>query len=111
MEFAFLWFHVQMTLQKALEYLSDMCCVFLEGPRKNQTIIQVNKHKAVQHVSKYLGQTEGHHQVLIVTGGCVECGLPLIPMPDPHEMVSIPQVELGENGRSLEQLEGFGHEG
>ena len=55
-----------------------------------------------------VGQTEGHHQVLVMTCRGVEGRLPLVSVSVANQMVSIPKVELGEHRCPLEHLEGRG---
>ena len=73
--------------------------------------------KPIKHVPEHIvdqgledcrgiGEAKGHHQVFVMPSGSVECSLPLIPLSDADEVVSIAKVKLGEDGGSLEQLEG-----
>ena len=106
MKFTFLCLHIQGTVQEAAEDRSDVSNMLLLVTRKNQDIIQVDEDKLVQHIPEQVvdqsledsvGQTKGHHQIFIMSCWCVEGRLPLISLPDADQMISFPQVELGEH--------------
>jgi hypothetical protein len=79
----------------------------------NEDVIEVDKHKLVQHVSYHIieqglehcesiGQSERHHQVLLVPASHVKGRLPLISFP--NQMVGVPKVQLGEDDCPQERL-------
>ena len=78
MEFAFLRLDKQPILQETLQDLADMQLMFCEGPRENQNVINVLKHKLMEHVSqnvidqgleycRSIGKSKRHHQIFKVT--------------------------------------------
>ena len=75
---------------------------------KNQNVIQINKHKKVNHVTQniiYQGlknswgisESKGHHLVFIVSRGGVKSCLPLFTLSDGNEVISIAKVQLRKN--------------
>ena len=56
------------------------------------------------------GETERHHEVLIMPRRCVEGRLPLISFPDLDQMISVAEIQLGEDGGPLQQLKSRGDE-
>ena len=82
-----------------------MLAVLVTRLGKNQNVIQINKHKKVNHVTQniiYQGlknswgisESKGHHLVLIVSRGGVKSCLPLITLSDANEVISIAKVQL-----------------
>ena len=70
---------------------------------KNQNVIQKDKNKILQHVTKYIINyglqkgwcitfTKRHHLVFIVTTGFGEGHFPLIPLADANQMLYIPEI-------------------
>ena len=121
MKFTLIHLDTQGIVQEAAEDRSDVGDMPLLVPRKDQNIIQVNKDKLVQHLpeqvvdqhledSQSVGQAKGHYLVFVVSCWGVEGRLPLISLPDADQMLSIPQVQLGEHHCPLEQFKGGGEE-
>ena len=52
-----------------------------------------------------VGENERHYQVLPVSRRRIEGRLPLVAFLYPHQVVGIPEVQLGEIGRSLQEVE------
>ena len=101
MELALLCFYKHLVLQEALENLSDVEHMFLGGAGEDEDVIEVDKDEPVQHVaeniidqslehSRGVGNAKWHDQILVVTTGRVEGGLPLIPFPHSHQVVGVP---------------------
>jgi len=84
---------------------------------KNQNVIKVNKHKYCRFRSSqdviYEGlencrgicESERHNQVLEVPRRCVEGCLPFNPLMNSDQMVCVAEIELGEDGSSLDGFE------
>ena len=86
-----------------------MLSMFIEGPGENEDVVEVDKDKPVEHITedviyqglehcRCIGESEGDHKVFEVAQRSVEGCLPLIPLPDAHQMVGVSQVQLGEDG-------------
>ena len=121
MELALLGLHEQRDLQQALEHILNMINMFLLRPGENQDVIQVDECVFVQHGSQNIideslknawgiGEAEGHEQVLIVSSGCVEGSLQLVPPLDLDQKIGVAKIQLGENCSPLKQFEGRSNE-
>ncbi|XP_070398602.1 uncharacterized protein [Nothobranchius furzeri] len=91
--------------------------VFGLGLGVDQDVIQVGKHPPSQHVAEdivyealknggAIAQPKGHDLVLPVTGGCDESGLPLISSFNTDQIVGAPEVQLGEDPRLGDGVQG-----
>jgi len=100
MEGAFLYLEIEAVLQETLDDHTNMLDVLLNTPGEHQHVIKVQDNEYVQHVIHEglkdgggVGEAEGHDEVLVVTPGSLEGGLPFIPLSDAHKMVSVPEVQ------------------
>lgn len=68
---------------------------FFRCSEENQNVVPVHKHKSVEHVTEYcrsIGEAKRHRQALKMCQGCVECSLPLAPLPNTDQVVGISEV-------------------
>lgn len=47
-------------------------------------------------------QAKRHYQIFVVPNGCIKGRLPLISLPYAHQVISIAEVQFGEDGGSLQ---------
>lgn len=70
------------------------------GVGEDEAVINVDEDEPVQHISENIiyqslkhsrgiGEAKWHDQILVVAAGRVEGGLPLIPLPYPHQVVGV----------------------
>ncbi len=108
-------------LEQPLEHSSDVLNMFLERRRKYQYVIQVDIYELIYHVSQHVideclenrggvGQPEGHNKIFKVPPGGIKRGLPLIPLPNADQMISVTQIEFTKDGCSLQPLESWRHQ-
>ena len=85
--------------------LFDMQLVFCERLGENQNIIDVHKHKLMQHVPEDIvhkaleycggvGETKQHDEVFEVAQGCSKSRLQLVSLNDAHQMIRIAKVPV-----------------
>lgn len=95
MELAFFLFHTKLILHELLQNLTNMGDMIRLVLGKNQNVIKIDKHKAVEEVSHYIiyhglkngrcvSEAKRHYQ-LLVSQKRVECRFPLISCFDPHQ--------------------------
>jgi len=74
-------------------------------PGEDQDIIQINKHELIEHVSEHvihqhlensggIGETKGHHQVLVMSSG----GIELVAFPDPDQVIGVAKIKFCKYG-------------
>lgn len=84
-----------------MKNLSDVENLFLGGAGEDKDVVEVDEDEPVQHVveniinqslehSRGVGKPKLHDLILVVTAGCVEDSLPLIPFPYPHQVEGVP---------------------
>ncbi len=98
-----LCFDKQAVLQEPMEDLTDMLDVFCLTLGKDEDIIQVDKHKSAQHISKHVidetlkngrwvRQAKRHNQVLKMSQGGVESRLPFVPLTNSDQVIGIAEI-------------------
>lgn len=63
----------------------------------------------IYHVLKNcwgIDESKGHDQIFEMPHQHVECRLPFVPLPDSDQMIGVPQIQFGEDGRLREGVEG-----
>ena len=97
-----------------------MSGVFLRGFGEDQDIVQVDKNKLVDHFPENIihqaleddrSVSKWHQQVFPVFCWGIECCLPLIPLSNAHQVVGVVEVQLGEEGGTLQEFKGGRHQG
>ncbi len=84
--------------------LTCWVCNWREGENANLLIIQIHTDKLINHVTPNaidetlengwsIGKTKQKNQILVVSRGGVECHLPLIPLPNAHQMKGVAKVK------------------
>ena len=112
-ELAFLGLDEQPVLEEVLEDLADVTLVRPSILGENQDVIQINKYELVDHVpldvvhqgledSRRVREPEQHDEVLPVPRWRVKGCLSLVALLYPHQVIGIPEVQLGEDGRPLQ---------
>lgn len=92
----FFSFYEKLVLQVPLEHLMCCSCLDLE---KMRDVIQVHKYTDIEHIQKHvvdqtfedcrgIGESKRHDYTLVMTNKSIK-GLPLIPLPDAYEVVSV----------------------
>jgi hypothetical protein len=123
MEDTFLWFEVEVVIKGDLKNVSDCCDVSgmsvgwrYEGLGGDCYVIHVNSNSGAQQVvlcdggaedlvhkglerSRRVTKSEIHHCWFEQALSCFECGLVFIAGFDTYVVVSLPDVELCEDGR------------
>lgn len=76
-----------------------MALVFIKSLRKDEKIIKIHKHKAIQKVPQNVidQSLEDNNQIFKVSLGYVDSHLPLISFLNLNQMASITQVQLCKN--------------
>ena len=111
----------QAVLQEALEHLADMNLVRLSILGENENVVQINKNKLVYHISQDIvhqgledgwrvREAERHDEVLPGPRRCVEGRLPFVTFLNPHKVLGIPEVQLGKDRRSLQEVKRSVHQ-
>ena len=102
-----------MVLQEALEHLVDVTLVRPSVLGENKDVVQINENELVYHISqdvvhqgledgRHVREAERHDEVLPVPRRRVEGRLPFVAFLNPHQVVGIPEIQLGEDGSPLQ---------
>lgn len=92
-------------MEQPQQHPADMIHMFLLSLGKEQNVIEINKHKDIQHFSEDtidqgrknsggVGESRWHHQVLIVDTRGVEDCFPLVPLTDPNVLRRLSLVKI-----------------
>ncbi len=93
--------------------LRHMVAMFDQVPGVYKDVVDVDDHELMEELPEYLvhealvdgrwvGKAIRHDLIFIVARWCDECRLPLIARPDTNDVISDPQVQLGENAGPTE---------
>lgn len=113
MKLALLSLYKQLVLKQVLEYLVDMVELFLGVKGKDQDVNKADKGAMVEVLKDIINQClEDHwgvseakgHDVFKIPEGCFKGSLPLVPLLNPDQLVGVPQVQLCEDGCSVQGL-------
>ena len=119
-ELAFLGLSIQAVLLKSSEYFFNLLMVSGFIGRVDKDIIKVDNHTNIEHIcedvvhealegSGCIGQAKGHHHPLKGSILGSECCLPFVTIPDPDEMVGMPQINLGVDPHFTRRVEEVGY--
>ncbi len=109
-------------LPQVLEDLRNMLAMFGLAPGVDEDIVNVDHHEPMKELPEHLmhkvleygggvGESIGHNEILVVTSRGHKGSLPFIPLTYPDEVISAAEVQLSEDGCTLEMFEGAGNEG
>ncbi len=116
LELTLLRFEVQLVPTKPLQNPARYCLKFHSGLSENEDVVHVDAYKAVPDQiredvihhrlegRRTVRESEEHHQRLKHAPVCLERGLPLVSLSDPHIVVSPPHIQLRKVPGTLQTL-------